>query len=249
MAPKQEIVKNKETALPVVDKTSEANSKTISPVVEKVATNEANYWNSFYNNKFSIAVPSQFCVLVATEAPCYRPFVEFGCGNGRDAKFMAYQGFRVFAGDLSNKAIQFLQKQGIPNAEFVVCDVSEPEHVESLIEKARAEAKEEDNFNLTLYNRFFMHALDKTQELTFLKEVANLTKTGDTFYTEFRCSLDAALDKEHGKGHYRRYIETEKFIELLKSLGFNVKYQITGQGMAKYKTEDPFVSRIVFERT
>jgi len=215
---------------------------------EKVVTNESNYWNDFYDTKFSVAVPSQFCVLVATEASKNRPFVEFGCGNGRDAKYMARQGFRVFAGDLSHKAILAMQNEGTPNADFAVCDVSKPGHVKSLVETARKEAKEDKNSNLTLYNRFFIHALDEKQELVYLKKVADVTKAGDIFYMEFRCSLDAALDKEHGKGHYRRYVETDNFLDLLKSLGFKINYHITGQGMAKYKAEDPFVSRIICER-
>ena len=161
---------------------------------------------------------------------------------------VASQGLRVFSGDLSSKAVDNLQKNAAPNATFSVCDVSNPEHVTSLVEQARAGAQESDNFNLTLYNRFFMHALDEAQELAYLEAVSSATKRGDTLYMEYSCSLDAPLAKEHGKGHYRRYIETKKLVELLERLDFSIKYEITGQGMAKYKGEDPFVSRIICER-
>ena len=93
-----------------------------------------------------------------------------------------------------------------------------------------------------------MHALDEAQELMYLEALSGATKRGDTLYMEYRCSLDASLAKEHGKGHYRRYIETKKLVELLERLDFSIKYEITGQGMAKYKAEDPFVSRIICER-
>lgn len=116
------------------------------------------------------------------------------------------------------------------------------------METARKEAKKDKNSNLTLYNHFFMHALDEKQGLVFLKEVTDVTKTGDMFYMEFRCSLDDALDKEYGKGHYHRNTETDNFLSLLKSLGFKINYHITGQSMAKYKAEDPFVSHIICER-
>ncbi len=161
---------------------------------------------------------------------------------------VASQGFRVYSGDLSSRAVENLQKNAAPNAAFAVCDVSNPEHVTSLVEQARAGALESDNFNLTLYNRFFMHALDEAQELVYLEALSSATKRGDTLYMEYRCSLDAPLEKEHGKGHYRRYIETKKLVALLESLDFAIKYEITGQGMAKYKAEDPFVSRIICER-
>lgn len=218
------------------------------PVTKKVATNEADYWNNFYDRKFSVSVPSQFCCLVATEAPKNRPFVEFGCGNGRDSLYIASQGFRVFSGDLSNKAVENLQNISCPNATFSICDVSNPDHVQALVNLARSEANESDNFNLTLYNRFFMHALDEQQEYAYLKAVSDATKSGDTFYMEYRCSFDKTLEKEHGKLHYRRYIETDKLVDLLKTLDFSIEYEITGQGMAKYKTEDPFVSRIICVR-
>ena len=60
------------------------------PTAKKVVTNEADYWNSFYDNKFTVGVPSQFCCLVAIEAPKTRPFVEFGCGNGRDSNYSKF---------------------------------------------------------------------------------------------------------------------------------------------------------------
>lgn len=223
---------------------------------KKVAKKESDYWNGFYD-KFAIAVPSQFCALVATEAQKSRPFVEFGCGNGRDAMYMAQQGFTVLAGDLSDHAIDEMQKKHTDNErkpEFVVCDVSNSNHVQSLVDKARAVALSNNNNDddsgsqITFYNRFFLHALDDQQEAAFLTALSKATIPGDRLYMEYRCSLDAPLDKEHGKGHFRRYIETDNLVVLLKQLGFFVEYQITGQGMAKFKKEDPFVSRIICER-
>lgn len=129
-------------------------------------------------------------------------------------------------------------------ADFNVCDVAVSKDVHDLLRKARGE---DTATNLTLYNRFFLHSLDDKQERMFLTALSEATKAGDKLYMEFRCSLDAQLDKVY-KEHYRRYIETEGLVELLKSLEFDVTYQITGQGMAKYKTEDPFVSRVVAVR-
>ena len=55
---------------------------------KKVAKKESDYWNGFYD-KFAITVPSHFCALVVTEAQKSCPFVEFGCGSGRNAMHMA----------------------------------------------------------------------------------------------------------------------------------------------------------------
>jgi len=226
---------------------------TTDPVVAestKVVTKEFDYWNNFYA-KWDIGVPSQFCVLVATEADKTKPIVEFGCGNGRDSMYLARHGFKVFAGDLSEEAVHHNREKeekdrnNANRAEFSLCDVASSKDVHGLVFKAREQA--EGDGNLTLYNRFFLHSLDDEQECSFLTALSEATKTGDKLYMEFRCSLDAELDKLY-KGHYRRYVETEKLVELLRSLEFAVLYQVTGQGMAKYKTEDPFVSRIIAEK-
>ena len=239
----------------VDDNGSGSNKNNSATETTKKICKESNYWNNFYA-KWDIGIPSQFCVLVATEADKSRPVVEFGCGNGRDSIYLARQGFQVFAGDLSEEAVNHNtqkeaggeeDKKNTNHADFSVCDVANAKDVQALIYKAREQASDSGNGNLTLYNRFFLHSLDDEQERLFLTALSDATKTGDRLYMEFRCSLDADLDKLF-KGHFRRYVETKQLVVLLDQLEFEVSYDITGQGMAKYKTEDPFVSRIIAER-
>lgn len=213
----------------------------------KIVTREKGYWDEFYSKKFDVAVPSQFCVLVATEASKNQPFVEFGCGNGRDSHYMARQGFQVHGSDLSAAAIKSNQATATERenrAEFMICDVANAQQVQDVVKKARGEGKGVSG-NVTLYNRFFLHTLDDNQERIFLKALSEASVSGDKLYMEFRCSLDASLDKEYGKGHFRRYVQTDDLETFLESIGFNVQYRVTGRGMAKYKAEDPFVSRII----
>eukprot|EP00550_Attheya_septentrionalis_P005466 CAMPEP_0198297334 /NCGR_PEP_ID=MMETSP1449-20131203/36504_1 /TAXON_ID=420275 /ORGANISM="Attheya septentrionalis, Strain CCMP2084" /LENGTH=233 /DNA_ID=CAMNT_0043998233 /DNA_START=34 /DNA_END=735 /DNA_ORIENTATION=- len=229
-----------------------ANGSTSNGDAMKNVNNESSYWNDFYA-KFDIGVPSQFCVMLATEADKKMPVVEFGCGNGRDSIYLARHGFTVFAGDLSKEAIVHNRaKEGGPDnknaADFSVCDVSVAADVEALVEKARSSGNGDEETKLNIYNRFFLHSLDDDQERLFLTALSSATKPGDRLYMEFRCSLDAKLDKLY-KGHFRRYLGTSKLVQTLEAdLGFHVSYQMTGQGMAKYKQEDPFVSRIICEK-
>jgi len=220
-------------------------------VASKNVTKEKDYWNSFYS-KWTIDVPSQFCVLAATEIQKDTPIVEFGCGNSRDSIYLSKQGFRVHASDLSVEAIT-KNKEKVSNDGpeddtrlqlfFSVCNCTDVADVDKLIRKARV-----DGGNITVYNRFFIHSIDESQEKLFFHALQDSLIPGDRLFMEFRCSMDEALPKFYGKDHYRRYVHTPDLVEFLDCLGFKVEYEHTGQGMAKYKNEDPFVSRIIAER-
>eukprot|EP00555_Chaetoceros_dichaeta_P013017 CAMPEP_0198265296 /NCGR_PEP_ID=MMETSP1447-20131203/21636_1 /TAXON_ID=420782 /ORGANISM="Chaetoceros dichaeta, Strain CCMP1751" /LENGTH=222 /DNA_ID=CAMNT_0043954703 /DNA_START=10 /DNA_END=678 /DNA_ORIENTATION=- len=217
----------------------------------KNVTKEASYWNNFYA-KWQIDVPSQFCVLTATEVKQETTIVEFGCGNGRDSIYLSKQGFRVYACDLSKEAISKNTEKisGIPDAPlFSICDCTNVADVDQLIQKARSSSGAADEGgNITIYNRFFIHSITESQQEIFLTALGNSLVSGDGLLMEFRCSLDEALPKVTGTDHYRRYIETKDLLVLLDSLGFDIEYEYTGQGMAKYKDEDAFVSRIIAKR-
>ena len=202
---------------------------------------EQDYWKTFYSEVSTIpAVPSQFCVLVSTEVNRSTPVVEFGCGNGRDSLYFASQGYRVFGSDLCPDAIAQIQKKANGGGKFSECDCTDEKDVGALIQQAH-----ELNPTIVVYNRFFLHSIDKIQEEKFLSGLGKNMTEGDKLYMEFRCDLDEALPKVYGKGHYRRYVKTSEMLDFLKSLGFDIKYEQTGQGMAKYKSEDAFVSRVI----
>jgi len=221
-------------------------------VTSKDVTSEKDYWNSFYS-KWTIDVPSQFCVLAATEINKETPIVEFGCGNGRDSIYLSKQGFRVCASDLSSEGIAKNKAKVAaysgPTDEsklqlfFSICNVTDKKDVSDLIDSARV-----DGGNVTVYHRFFLHSIDESQEKLFFQALKDALIPGDHIYMEFRCSLDKTLPKFYGKDHYRRYMHTPDFVEYLDNLGFKVEYEQTGQGMAKYKNEDPFVSRVIAMR-
>jgi hypothetical protein len=101
---------------------------------------------------------------------------------------------------------------------------------------------------VVVYSRFVLHSLDDEQEQYFLSALARHLLPGDSLYLEFRCSEDAGTEKIFGN-HYRRYVDTDKVLrELSGSYGFAIEYSLTGQGMAKYRDEDPVVSRIIAKK-
>lgn len=237
--------------------TPDAGSVAATPTTTKVVSTEKDYWNSFYDSAAkNIIDSSPFAVFVADKLADRRdamPIVEFGCGNARDTLYFGSLGFSVFASDLSKVAIESNRKKAQDRnvvASFDICDCTDDGSVGGLIQKTRNAGKKEQggnevNPNIAVYNRFFLHSIDAEQEKAFLSLLGKYLLPNDELYMEFRCDLDEALDKVYGKDHYRRYVKTSDLVVFLDSIGFDIKYNHTGQGLAKYKSEDPFVSRLI----
>lgn len=208
---------------------------------------ERQYWDNFYAN-WVINIPSQFGVFVATELEKRSVVIEFGSGNGRDSLYFASLGHMVVAMDISKEAIHKCNKamtdQGFEHAEFIVGDIADRNDVKNAVTIAREYADREGN-NLVFYSRFVMHTLDDEQERKFLESIYAEMQAGEKIHFEFRSKEDASLEKHYGN-HYRRYVDTERFVDALKGkYELDINYEIVGQGMAKYKEEDPFVARII----
>jgi hypothetical protein len=107
--------------------------------------------------------------------------------------------------------------------------------------------KKAENRNMVFYSRFVMHSLDDKQEQALLNILSENMNTDELIYFEFRSKEDENLDKHFG-GHYRRYVDSDLFLNRLMALNFSIDYSLVGQGMAKYKEEDPFVIRIIAKK-
>lgn len=204
------------------------------------------YWNKFYS-QWALDVPSQFCVQMAVELEPNAVLVEFGCGNGRDTCYLAKQGFPLVAMDFCEQAVvscsEKLSALNLSHADVTVGDVTRDDDVKAALMRARAKPGGPST-GVTVYSRFLLHSLTADQETKFLAALATHLHSGERVYFEFRCSEDAATSKVHGH-HFRRYIDSRDFSEQMRSVyGFDIEYQITGQGLAKYKAEDPFITRI-----
>lgn len=216
-------------------------------MISKKRNLERQYWDNFYAN-WVINIPSQFGVFVATELEDRNVVVEFGSGNGRDSLYFASLGHIVVAMDISNEAIQrcnqAMVNQGFEHAEFIVGDIAKLEDVKEAISVAREYSSRGEN-QLIFYSRFVMHTLDDEQERQFLSSIFGEMQSGEKIHFEFRSKEDATLEKHYGN-HYRRYVDADRFANDLRiKFDFDIDYQIIGQGMAKYKEEDPFVARII----
>lgn len=204
-----------------------------------------DYWNSFYK-KFERHTPSQFCVSVVTDLNPGSVVLELGSGNGRDAHYFASQGFVTVAMDLSPEAISrcnsYAQSNNILHSFFFQGSIADTKAVDTAVTLARTRST---TGAISFYSRFVMHSIDDEQQELFFRTLSSFLRVGDEIYFEFRSKEDANLDK-HFDGHFRRYVDTDQFSKaLVEILGLSIEYRITGQGMARFKEEDPFVSRII----
>jgi hypothetical protein len=213
---------------------------------KNIADNK-EYWDSFYKSNFK-QTPSQFCVCVLTEIPENAVIIELGSGNGRDSLYFSSQGHETIALDLSPEAIascnEISSKRNVEHATFIQADLTSTHDVSNAINLAREKAQDKP---LVFYSRFVMHSLDDKQEQALLKILSECLKKNEHIYFEFRSKEDEHLDKHFG-GHYRRYVNTDVFKQRLQDLNLSINYQYIGQGMAKYKEEDPFVIRRITQK-
>jgi tellurite methyltransferase len=216
-------------------------------VTNKDIIHEKSYWDEFYKN-WGLDVPSQFCVQAVTDIERDVPIVEFGSGNGRDSQFMASQGYLVTAMDLSASAIQSckdkMASRNIQHAFFMLGDVSVEADVVAALDYARTQGPNSHS-TLVVYSRFLLHSLDQQQQQHYIATLGKHLIGGDRVYLEFRCTEDADKPKVFGN-HYRRYVDSDALIRQMENEAhFSIDYTITGQGLARYKGEDPVVTRII----
>lgn len=206
--------------------------------------NEKGYWNNYYAVKDVPLLPSQFAVFVANEiTPTV--VVDIGCGNGRDSLFFARRRLPVIGIDASQSAVDSCiakaMEEYLHDTSFVCSNISDPKLNDVIIEKIKGYER-----GILLYSRFFLHAVDESaQEKLFTLASKILSQYGGCLALEFRTPEDKERIKVTDK-HYRRYIGMQEAIDSAKEHSLVATYQVQGLGMAKYKSDDAHVARILF---
>lgn len=209
----------------------------------------SQYWDLYYSSDSVPELPSQFCVFIASEFPDLKTIVEFGCGNGRDSLFFARHGRNVIGIDSSEAGISHCSKLGnaggLPTY-FLRIDVTEENcagAICDLLDKL-------PNETILVYARFFIHAISDEAQLQLLKTISAIGVVYKRLFlaVEFRTPRDAGLQKATSH-HYRRYIDGPAFAVAAAQHGFALKYHVEGFGFAKFRQDDAYVARMIFELT
>jgi SAM-dependent methyltransferase len=212
---------------------------------ETTETDQAkeSYWDQYYASSADLVrpVPSQFSAFVSGELPGPQRLIEFGCGTGRDALFFASYGHQVIAIDASRAATErgaALAAEFGEQVDFIVADIDDP-GLADLIPPGTGPT--------TIYARFFLHAITDDEEHAFLDCASKLTGPGDLMALEYRTVRDQSGAKATGR-HYRRFINPADFQFAATERGFHARYSVEGFGFAKYKQDDAYVARGIWER-
>jgi len=169
---------------------------------------------------------------------------EFGCGDGLDAQYFSNLGFTVFACDSSHSAIAAARAVHAGPI-FSKVDVGDGAQVKSFLESAPRPPRESAR---VYFGRFFLHSISEDDQNLLLREIENNSSRGDLLCLEFRTIEDRKLSKVF-PDHFRRYIDYDRFLEQITKRAFKrVLLSEKGRGLSPYKSEDPFVGRVIVQR-
>ena len=157
-----------------------------------------HHWDEYYKKDNVPAFPSPFAEYVANKLINQQTILEVGCGNGRDAIFLASQGHLVTGLDRSGEAIELCKKlYSYKSLEFFSGTIADIVKINK------------KKFDL-IYSRFVFHAMSLSEEIEILQTSYQLLNKDGQFFIECRSINDPLSHKgeilsqtERIDGHYR----------------------------------------------
>lgn len=220
--------------------------KNYIPMQRDSVYRDTDYWNRYYNvYRATDMAESRFAQMALKYMEPGKTLIEFGCGNGRDSLFFASKGLQVIGLDVSENAINMLNKQtDIYLGTRFLCEDFSGESVIFQIQHDYC------------YSRFTLHAITEEQERRALTNAWNTLVKGGKIFIEARSIHDDIYGKGECVGkhsyvyneHFRRFIDKEELKNVLKEIGFGIIYEAEGTGFAPYNGQDPVLIRIVAEK-
>ncbi|MGP5524289.1 hypothetical protein ACTXM3_13530 [Glutamicibacter arilaitensis] len=185
--------------------------------------------------------PSPFVrwVVGTTAAIHFAVAYDLGCGNGRDLVTLGKVAEHVVGVERNSRAVAVAKKftNGAPQISVHHADFLESEWFsESLAQ--------EFNGPRLFYARFLLNGMTESEQALLLRSLQVILNSGDHVVFEHRTSQDDGLKKEYFRS-YRRFVDTDKFIQDLQQAGLTVLTRDEGQGLAHFGREDPHVVRLV----
>jgi SAM-dependent methyltransferase len=206
---------------------------------------EEPYWDRFYERPHpDLTEPTSFARLCVSRLPGDALVFEVGCGNGRDALYMARSGLQVIASDPSHSALDEvrarMQREPFPHSPRLVA-----RPMEALDDRYAGELD-------AIYMRFVLHAVAPEVASAGLRWASRNLKPGGRLFTEARSvrgslygkGKPAGRDAFIQDGHYRRFIRVDELRDEIAGIGLRVDELIEADGLAVHGGDDPVVIRL-----
>jgi len=202
------------------------------------------YWEQVYRNqmdKVKKVPPSQFAAFCASELSSsnIKHIIDIAAGNGRDSIFFAEQNFTTFAIEKCRSAVELIRSysEKITNLKVIEHDMT--------LQSLKIEPIQ--NLPVAYYSRFFIHTLS-SEELNKFMNCMNYTMNHkDLLFLEYRNIFDRNRTKETPE-HFRAFHSSQLIIDTAKENNLTCIYQVEGTGFAKWKKDDAYVTRQIFEK-
>jgi len=205
------------------------------------------FWNNYYNSRDNNNVASNFALFINKKFIKEDTFLlDVGSGDGRDAFYLRKKAKYVFGIDLSNIAIKKnklkTKRLGLKNITFKNLSSNDLIKINNM----------KINF---IYARFFLHAINETNENIFLKNIIKNFDNETIIALEFRTIKDVLMRQgkkiskyERLTDHYRRFIDPKIFERKLLKMNFKILYKKLGINLSKSPNDNPHLCRIVFTK-
>jgi tellurite methyltransferase len=215
-------------------------------MTELKKVNDLDYWENFYAERKDPFPPSPFAQYVARNyLKSSMSLIELGCGNARDAVFLAKNGVITTAVDQCEKEIEYLSKKYQDKSlSFVSGDFT------ALSSK--------QNFDC-VYSRFTLHSISAAGMESLFNWMGLVVNKSGYCFLEFRTlkndlyglgqPVNNCNDAFIFEGHYRRFLNIDRVCEKLKSIGMDIIEAKEDTGFSPTKTTDEVFGRIVARAT
>jgi SAM-dependent methyltransferase len=202
------------------------------------------YWEGFYESAQASrarAEPSPFASWAAGRMRPGARVLDFGCGNGRDAVWLARQGHRVQAVDFAPAALKATRRLAQSAEVELVTRRLNAEDLRMMLVSAADLSRRRRVPDI--YARGLLDALSAAGRSNFWRFASMVQRRTGTTLVEFR-TAPGSREPTCSRRHERTYLEPARVVDEVRRFGGAVVDQVIGPGLAPPESEDPHVCRL-----
>jgi hypothetical protein len=209
------------------------------------------YWHEFYKSAASRQVrikQSTFVTWVATQVKSGDHFLDIGYGNGRDAVWLATQGFPVTGLEFSSAASHHANdlrrrvRHGTEKLAPLRFKHVNFNNLDDVLVTGAHYAFEKETHHL--YARFLLDALTHQARADFWRFASMVQRRGGRTFLEFRTHCNRGEPAVFGQ-HRRTYLDPDLVTAEITERGGKIVEHLVGRGVAVFNQENPEVCRLV----